>query len=290
MNGYQINEEDLQKVVRRLEKEDPKNANREYAIQLLESMRSVHNPVDLTKLTHKYAVSPYFILKYAEDRGGIAYIIDSKKNAGSPTGKIQELLITALMAVAKKDTLKHLGIYINPFNGKRPDTCVYNINPDTGQGSRFLCEITIRSQWPKAHDISQLIEKKISKEYPDITAVIVYINTVNDAVGFSALHKLVKDYNTPYDIYLLHGTTRRRLEQFVIESDLDLSQYEMDEELAMSIHVNRIAGHNKEQLRLPINIHQCTVNAEDFISDPPIILTTDDKIIIPGKITTPQPK
>ena len=38
-------------------------------------------PADLTKLTHEYAISPYFILKYAEDNGGIVSIIDSKKKA-----------------------------------------------------------------------------------------------------------------------------------------------------------------------------------------------------------------
>ena len=38
MSGYRINEEDIQKALRQLQRDDPENANREYVIQLLESM------------------------------------------------------------------------------------------------------------------------------------------------------------------------------------------------------------------------------------------------------------
>jgi hypothetical protein len=37
---YHINEEDIQKIVRYLEIHDPQNADRDYAIQLIESMQS----------------------------------------------------------------------------------------------------------------------------------------------------------------------------------------------------------------------------------------------------------
>lgn len=36
---YDIGEEDIQKIIRYLEIHDPKNANRDYAIQYIESMR-----------------------------------------------------------------------------------------------------------------------------------------------------------------------------------------------------------------------------------------------------------
>lgn len=42
MNGYQINEKDIQSVIRYLKIHDPDNADREYAIQVLELM---HNAV-----------------------------------------------------------------------------------------------------------------------------------------------------------------------------------------------------------------------------------------------------
>ena len=38
MSGYRINEEDIQKALRQLRRDDPENANREYVVQLLESM------------------------------------------------------------------------------------------------------------------------------------------------------------------------------------------------------------------------------------------------------------
>lgn len=40
---YHQNEEDVQKVLRYLEIHDPKNANREYAIQYIESMQGFGN-------------------------------------------------------------------------------------------------------------------------------------------------------------------------------------------------------------------------------------------------------
>jgi len=41
MSGYEINEEDIQKLVKALKVSDPKNADRDYAIQLLEQYRSL---------------------------------------------------------------------------------------------------------------------------------------------------------------------------------------------------------------------------------------------------------
>ena len=40
MSGYQINEEDIEKALRQLLRDDPENANREYAIQMLEGMHA----------------------------------------------------------------------------------------------------------------------------------------------------------------------------------------------------------------------------------------------------------
>lgn len=40
---YHKNEEDIQKIIRYLQIHDPKNANREYAIQYLESMEGFGN-------------------------------------------------------------------------------------------------------------------------------------------------------------------------------------------------------------------------------------------------------
>lgn len=40
---YHQNEEDVQKVIRYLQIHDPKNANREYAIQYIESMQGFGN-------------------------------------------------------------------------------------------------------------------------------------------------------------------------------------------------------------------------------------------------------
>ena len=42
---YRINEEDIAKIIKYLEFEDPDNANREYAIQLIESMQISSNEI-----------------------------------------------------------------------------------------------------------------------------------------------------------------------------------------------------------------------------------------------------
>jgi len=42
---YRINEEDIAKIIKYLEFEDPDNANREYAIQLIESMQISGNEI-----------------------------------------------------------------------------------------------------------------------------------------------------------------------------------------------------------------------------------------------------
>ena len=44
-NEYHINEEDIAKIIKYLEFEDPDNANREYAIQLIESMQISGNEI-----------------------------------------------------------------------------------------------------------------------------------------------------------------------------------------------------------------------------------------------------
>ncbi|MCA9332138.1 hypothetical protein KC968_04350 [Candidatus Saccharibacteria bacterium] len=44
-NEYHINEEDIAKIIKYLEFEDPDNANREYAIQLIESMQISSNEI-----------------------------------------------------------------------------------------------------------------------------------------------------------------------------------------------------------------------------------------------------
>lgn len=45
MSSYQINEEDIQKVMKYLEFHDSKNANREYAIEFIEAMQSTSNEI-----------------------------------------------------------------------------------------------------------------------------------------------------------------------------------------------------------------------------------------------------
>lgn len=42
---YKINEEDIQSVIRYLELHDPQNANRDYAIQLIESFKEFGSEV-----------------------------------------------------------------------------------------------------------------------------------------------------------------------------------------------------------------------------------------------------
>jgi len=42
---YRINEEDIAKIIKYLEFEDPDNANREYAIQLIESIQISSNEI-----------------------------------------------------------------------------------------------------------------------------------------------------------------------------------------------------------------------------------------------------
>jgi hypothetical protein len=41
MSDYQINEKDIESVIRYMKIHDPKNADREYAIQFLESLQGV---------------------------------------------------------------------------------------------------------------------------------------------------------------------------------------------------------------------------------------------------------
>ena len=41
MAGYEINEKDIESVIRYMKIHDPKNADREYAIQFLESLQGV---------------------------------------------------------------------------------------------------------------------------------------------------------------------------------------------------------------------------------------------------------
>lgn len=41
MTGYKINEKDIQSVIRYLKIHDPENADREYAIQILELMHDI---------------------------------------------------------------------------------------------------------------------------------------------------------------------------------------------------------------------------------------------------------
>lgn len=45
MAGYEINDEDIEAVIRYLKIHDPKNADREYAIQYLESLRSFYSGI-----------------------------------------------------------------------------------------------------------------------------------------------------------------------------------------------------------------------------------------------------
>lgn len=45
MEGYQINEKDIEAVIRYLKIHDPKNADRDYAIQYLESLQGVASEI-----------------------------------------------------------------------------------------------------------------------------------------------------------------------------------------------------------------------------------------------------
>lgn len=47
-NGYEINEDDTQKVINYLEFHDPKNADREYAIEFIEAMQIEGNEIART--------------------------------------------------------------------------------------------------------------------------------------------------------------------------------------------------------------------------------------------------
>ena len=40
MSGYQITEEDIQALIRQLQRENPENADRDYAIQFLETLHA----------------------------------------------------------------------------------------------------------------------------------------------------------------------------------------------------------------------------------------------------------
>lgn len=48
MSGYSINEDDIQKVLKYLEIHDPKNADRDYAIEFIEAMRVYGNEIART--------------------------------------------------------------------------------------------------------------------------------------------------------------------------------------------------------------------------------------------------
>lgn len=45
MAGYEINEKDIEAVIRYLKIHDPKNADRDYAIQYLESLRGYYSGI-----------------------------------------------------------------------------------------------------------------------------------------------------------------------------------------------------------------------------------------------------
>ena len=47
-NGYEINEDDTQKVINYLKFRDPKNADREYAIEFIEAMQIEGNEIART--------------------------------------------------------------------------------------------------------------------------------------------------------------------------------------------------------------------------------------------------
>lgn len=47
-NGYEINEDDIQKVINYLKFRDPKNADREYAIEFIEAMQIEGNEIART--------------------------------------------------------------------------------------------------------------------------------------------------------------------------------------------------------------------------------------------------
>ena len=216
---------------------------------------------DIAKLTPKYAISPYYIFEYAERHGGLGSIMAAKKDAYGQMQTIQELLITALLVAAKKGDFPQQCIYISPFEGARPDTAVYTVNPESGEGSRRLCEITVRTAWPNADDIEALIHKKLGKKkkYPNITAIVVYIDTSNDKVNFSELHALVQDYSAPYDIFLVYGTTRRSLESITEGTNINLSKYAMDEMLVFSVQINKITEHSETTMCLPVAVTRCAI-------------------------------
>ncbi len=47
-DSYEINEEDITKVIKYLEFHDPENANREYAIEFIEAMQAKSNEIART--------------------------------------------------------------------------------------------------------------------------------------------------------------------------------------------------------------------------------------------------
>ena len=61
MEDYQINEKDINTVIHYLKIHDPKNADRDYAIQLLESMQGLAN-----EIAHTDGISPELIQQMLE--------------------------------------------------------------------------------------------------------------------------------------------------------------------------------------------------------------------------------
>lgn len=236
---------------------------------------------DITKLTPKYAISPCYIFEYAQKNGDLGSIMSAKKDASGRMQTVQELLITALLVATKKRSFHQQRIYISPFEGDRPDTSVYTVDLKNGKCSRKLCEITVRTAWPSADDIKTLIQKKIKKEYPDCTAVVVYIDTDAEPINFLDLHQLVQDYGTPYDIFLIYGTTRRSLEGIVEETDINLSSYSMDEMLTFCVQINKITEHGEATLRIPVDVARCGIGENELKYDPPFMRVDGNKAILP---------
>lgn len=197
---------------------------------------------------------------------------------------MQELLVTAMLVVIKKKQFQQPCIYISLFEGERPDTSVYNVDIKSGLGSRMFCEITIRTDWPKADDIEKLIIKKQAKKYPNETAVVIFCDgPASDKVEFSKLHALVQEYSSPYDIFLLYGTTRKDVESMdAREMNLDLSEYTLGEPLILCLQVNKIQRSGAGYLRLPVEIHPCSIRENEFRYNPPYIPVDGGLIGIPN--------
>ena len=238
---------------------------------------------DITKLTPEHAISPYYIFKYVENNGDFVAVFDAKKDPAGKIQKVQELLITAMLVAAKEGQLPHPCIYIAPFEGERPDTAIYNVDIQSNLRSRILCEITVRTAWPKADDIETLIKKKQTKKYPEKTAVIVFCDVPSDRIDFSKLHTLVQKYSNPYDTFLIYGTTRGDIEGMnAKEISLNLYSYTLDEPLILCLQVNQIRNSGGSYLRLPIEVRSCSIKGHEFKYDPPYIQVNGNDSAIPS--------